>query len=707
MTKKTENQKPLFFNRDLSWVEFNRRVLAEGISVSVPLLDRLKFLSITSSNFDEFFMVRVAALKRAVRHGDQITCPSGTSPSVQLEEIDRRVRQIVRSQYSCLTEELLPAMKARGIRYLGPAEWSAEQLRFIGKLFQDQIFPVISPVRLEEDEPFPFICGLRLHIAFIIAPEEGGEEKTALVQVPGEENRVIFLPDTGGAKSFALLEELIIDQAEYLFPGYRIREAVVFRTTRDADMGVDEQRDEDFVQAMEQVIESRRTSRVVRLEISTHSAKLRRHIVDRLEMEACDIYDIDGPLDLKSLMSLSLTHPDPNLHESEWYPSRGAELNEDEEMWEALKDRDILLHHPYESFDAVTQLVQLASGDREVMAIKMTLYRTSGTSPIVKALKDAAANGKHVTAVVELKARFDEERNIRWAEELEQSGVIVVYGIAHLKIHAKALMIVRREDDRIRRYVHMGTGNYNDSTARLYTDMGLMTARDEITQDVALFFNAVTGYSNIPELKQLVMAPLALKGRIIRLIERETSRSSRDTPGHIRAKMNSLADPEVIGALYNASCAGVHIELNVRGICMLVPGVQGLSENIRVVSIIDRYLEHTRLFHFQNGGNDEYYLSSADWMPRNLERRVELMFPVVQENHKKRLSEALSVYFGANLKSHELRSDGSYRQLAPAAGEEPRRAQEEFHLQAVHRGEPSVISPRQEFIVRRKPPKNG
>ena len=471
-------------------------------------------------------------------------------------------------------------------------------------------------------------------------------------------------------------------------------------------MGVDEQRDEDFVEAMEQVIESRRTSRVVRLEISTHSAKLRRYIVEKLEMEACDIYDIDGPLDLKNLMSLSFTHSDQDLHESDWFPSRAAEFNEDEEMWEALKDRDVLLHHPYESFDAVTQLVQLASSDREVMAIKMTLYRTSGSSPIVKALKDAAADGKHVTAVVELKARFDEERNIRWAEELERSGVIVVYGIAHLKIHAKALMIVRREDDRIRRYVHLGTGNYNDATARLYTDMGLMTTRDEITQDVALFFNAVTGYSNIPELKQLVMAPLALKGRIIRLIERETSRSSKDTPGHIRAKMNSLADPEVIGALYNASCAGVHIELNVRGICMLVPGVKGLSENIRVVSIIDRYLEHTRLFHFQNGGNDEYYLSSADWMPRNLERRVELMFPVVQESHKKRLSDALAIYFSASLKSHELQPDGSYRQLVPAAGEEPRRAQEEFHLQAVHKGETSVISPRQEFIVRRKPPKN-
>jgi polyphosphate kinase len=457
---------------------------------------------------------------------------------------------------------------------------------------------------------------------------------------------------------------------------------------------------------MEQVIESRRTSRVVRLEISTHSPKLRRYIVERLELEDSDIYDIDGPLDLKSLMSLSFTHSDPDLHEPEWYPSRGVDLNEDEEMWEALKERDILLHHPYESFDAVTQLVQLAAADREVMAIKMTLYRTSGTSPIVKALKDAAAEGKHVTAVVELKARFDEERNIRWAEELERSGVIVVYGIAHLKIHAKALMIVRREDERIRRYVHLGTGNYNDTTARFYTDMGLMTTRDEITQDVALFFNAVTGYSNIPELKQLVMAPLALKGRIIRLIERETSRSSRDTPGHIRAKMNSLADPEVIEALYTASQAGVHIELNVRGICMLVPGVKGVSENIRVVSIIDRYLEHTRLFHFQNGGNDEYYLSSADWMPRNLERRVELMFPVVQENHKNRLSNALSVYFSANLKSHELRPDGSYRDLEPAAGEEPRRAQQKFHQQTAHRGEAPVISPRQEFIVRRKPPKS-
>ena len=704
MSSKDGHGKPLYFNRDLSWVEFNRRVLSEGLDASVPLLERLKFLAITSSNFDEFFMVRVATLKRAVRHGDQINCPSGTAPSWQLEQLDREVRDIVKTQYACLRNELLPEMHARGVRYTPPKEWSAEQLRYLGRIFEQEVYPVISPVRLEEDEPFPFICGLRLHIAFSISPEGSETVKTVLVQIPERQKRILFLPDSGAQKSFALLEELIMDQAELLFPGYRIRETTIFRITRDADMGVDERRDEDFVEAMEEVIESRRTSRVVRLEISTHSAALRKLIVEKLEVEESDIYDIEGPLDLKSLMSLAFTSGSADLHDPEWQPVRGRDLVEDQELWDTLKERDILLHHPYESFDAITQLVQLASRDPDVLAIKMTLYRTSGSSPIVTALKEAATNGKHVTAVVELKARFDEERNIRWAEELERTGVIVVYGIAHLKIHAKALMIVRREDERIRRYVHLGTGNYNDSTAKLYTDMGLITTSDEICQDAALVFNAMTGYSNIPELRQLIMAPLSLKGRIIKLIERETSRSSKDSPGLIRAKMNSLADDEVIRALYMASGAGVRIELNVRGICTLVPGVKGLSENIRVVSVIDRYLEHTRLFHFQNGGNDEYYLSSADWMPRNLERRAELMFPVQQENHKRRLSRALDTYFAANRKAHELQSDGSYRRLKVAPGAEPVRPQEQFHLFAARRNKTAVVSPRREFVVRRKPP---
>ena len=707
MSKKTGPEKALYFNRDLSWVEFNRRVLSEGLNPSVPLLERLKFMAITSSNFDEFFMVRVATLKRAVRRGDQVTCPSGLPPSRQLTEIDRRVRSIVATQYNCLRDELFPQLLASGIRYLNPASWNAEQLRYIGKVFQERIFPVISPVRLEKDESFPVIYGLRLHIAFIIVGEETGAEKTVMVQLPREQKRIIVLPDAGAHKSFTLLEDLILDQADRLFPGYRVKEAVIFRVTRDADMGVDERRDEDFVEAMEEVIESRRTSRVVRLEISTHSARLKKFIVEKLEIEATDIYDIEGPLDLNSLMSLVPTQGPAVLHDPDWQPVRGEDIREDEDLWSALVERDILLHHPYESFDTVTRLVRRAGRDPGVMAIKMTLYRTSGSSPIVMALKEAAANGKHVTVVVELKARFDEERNIRWAEELERAGVIVVYGIAHLKVHAKALMIVRREEDRIRRYVHLGTGNYNDTTAKLYTDMGLITTREDICQDTALFFNAITGYSNIPELRQLAMAPLSLKGRILKLIERETSRSSRDSPGHIRAKMNSLADPEVIDALYRASGADVRVELNVRGICMLVPGVKGLSENIRVVSIIDRYLEHTRLFQFQNGGNDEFYLSSADWMPRNLERRVELMFPVTQENHKRRLAKALDIYFGANKNSHELTSDGSYIPVSPEPGKAALRAQEEFHLLSLRRGGGAVISPRREFVVRRKPPKIG
>ena len=705
MSSTKQSPRYRFFNRDLSWLEFNRRVLSEGLDQSVPLLERMKFLAITSSNFDEFFMVRVATLKRAVRHGDAITCPSGLSPSEQLEEIDRRVRSITEQQYSCLKNELIPSLKKAGVTYAPPEEWNQQQIRAIGDLFNEEIFPVISPVRITGEESFPFICGLRLHILFSLKRPGEAEEKYALVQIPESQQRVIFIPDPGSGKIFTLLDDIILHMAENLFPGYEISEAAIFRLTRDADMGVDEQRDEDFVEAMEEIIQSRRTSRVVRLEISTRSDKLRNLIIEKLDIDTRDIYSIDGPVDLKSLMNLAVTPADKRLHDPEWQSYRPAEIDEDENLWEALQDRDILLHHPYESFDILIQLLQMASQDPRVLSIKMTLYRTSGSSPIVKSLKEAAANGKHVTAVVELKARFDEERNIRWAEELERAGVIVVYGIAHLKIHAKALMIVRREEDRIRRYVHLGTGNYNDSTAKLYTDIGLLSSNEEISQDIALVFNAITGYSNIPELRQLVMAPITLKRRLLSLIERETSRSSKDSPGLIRAKMNSLADSDIIKALYKASQEGVRIELNVRGICMLIPGIKNMSENITVVSIIDRYLEHTRLFHFQNGGNDEYYLSSADWMPRNLERRVELMFPVMQEYHKRRLSEVLTVYFNSNMKSHRLMPDGTYRRLEPESGEEPLRAQEEFHRMAYRKTEAVPVSPRREFTVRRKAPK--
>ncbi len=695
--------KKYFFNRDISWLEFNNRVLSEGLEPSVPLMERLKFLAITSSNFDEFFMVRIATLKRAVRAGNHINCPSGLTPEKQLSLIDKRIREIVAAQYRCLQDEIFPGMREHGVIYLPPEEWTPRQLRQIQTLFRNELFPVLSPVRINDEEPFPYIAGLRLHLLFSLVKEGSDEEKYALVQIPEDQSRVIYLPDKGEDKPFTLLEDILLHQGEHLFPGYSIREAAIFRITRDADMGVDEQRDEDFVEAMEEVLENRKTGRVIRLELSTHSPALKEALLARVNSESTDIYEIDGPLDLKSFMGLALSQGGPGLHDPEWpsYPS--ADLQVDENIWETLKDRDILLHHPYDSFDTVVKMVQQASIDTEVLAIKMVLYRTSGSSPIVKALKTAAAAGKHVTAVVELKARFDEARNIRWAEELERAGVIVVYGIAHLKIHAKLLMIVRREVDRIRRYIHLGTGNYNDSTAKLYTDMGLLTSNDDIGEDASMVFNAITGYSNIPELKKIVMAPTTLKNRIIQLIEREASRSSSENPGLIRAKMNSLADPDVIKALYTASMAGVKIELNIRGVCMLVPETAPFSSNISVISVIDRYLEHTRLFHFQNGGNDEYFLASADWMPRNLERRVELMFPVTSKVHKQRLDEALNIYFSSNSKSHLLRPNGSYERIQ-AGKKRPLRAQELFHQSARHAAEAQIVSPKREFTVRRKPP---
>ncbi len=721
-----------YLNRDLTWIDFNERVLSEALNPEVPLLERVKFLCIVSMNFDEFFMVRVASLKRQLRSGIRRNCPSGMSVRTQLEEISREVKRVVEIQYKALHEEILPGLAEHGIFLRRPEDMSSSQRAFLRAKFEEEILPALTPVRVETGQPLAYSGNMRLQAAFLLyrdpeasvlgedveygpAGETGPEqlgltaegepaEKIAIVQIPRSVPRIFYLPERDGRVGFALIEHVVIEFAAILFPGYSVQENALFRVTRDADMGVDEERDEDFVEAMEQVLEHREHGDAVRLSVNREAGRIGEVLREAFGLQEADVYRKDEPLELATLMQIYDLPGYDELRYPVWRSYENPALPGDEPIWNVLRTRDVLLHHPYDSFSPVIRLIESAAHDPHVMAIKVTLYRTSGKSPIIQALELAAASGKHVTALVELKARFDEERNIGWAERLANAGVIVVYGIARLKVHSKVLMIVRREKDGVRRYLHLGTGNYNEKTARYYTDTGLMTSREDMAYDVGLFFNAITGYSSIPAIQKLVMAPTGLKSRLLQLIEREAMRSSPDAPGLIMAKMNSLADPDIIEALYAASAKGVRIHLNVRGICTLIPRRKGLSENISVVSILDRYLEHSRLFYFRNGGVEDVYAASADWMPRNLERRVELMFPIEQENLKRKVKHMLEVFCADNVKAHEMNSDGSWRRRVPGPRDARVRAQELFHEEAQAGAEAEEPPHQREFTVRRRPP---
>lgn len=719
---------PRYFSRDLSWLEFNARVLEEAVDETNPLLERWKFLCIVASNFDEFFMVRVASLKRQLKKGVSGADPSGLSPETQLERIAARAREIITTKYDALWNDILPALEAEGIVWARSGGYTGRQRKFVRDYFSREVFPALTPVRHEGRASLPVPGNNRLHIAFLLERDEssqmqrladGGDDDgtngnrttdgrtadyLAVVQLPPALDRIIYLPEKERHITFTLLEDVILENAAELFPGYRITGQGCFRVTRDADLGVDEERDEDFVEAMEQVLESREHSEAVRLTVVHDNDEVSERLRTALGLEHADVYAKDSPLALGDLMSLSALSGFDHLRDESMPPQPPQDLAEEESFFTTLKRRDALIHQPYESFEPLVRLIQEAAADPAVLAIKMTLYRTSGDSPIVRALEEAAENGKQVTALVELKARFDEQRNIRWAERLERAGVIVIYGIAQLKVHAKAMMIVRREAEGVVRYVHLGTGNYNDKTARLYTDFGMLTSREDIAYETNLFFNAISGYSAIPALNRLALAPVGLKTRLLQLIERETQRASSDTPGLIMAKINSLSHPEIIDALYRASQAGVQVKLNVRGICMLVPGVPGMSENITVVSVVDRFLEHARAFYFHNGGASDVYLSSADWMPRNLDRRVELMFPVESAPLKKRVRHVLEVFFRDNVKARVLQPDGSWVHSAPGDGQQPVRSQQVFYEEALAHAAAGEPANRKEFSVRRKPP---
>lgn len=688
-----------YFNRDLSWVDFNARVLGEALRRDLPILERLKFLTIVASNFDEFFMVRVAAIKRAQRM-NLGRDPSGLMPGEQLQQISEKVKEINRRTYECLNQEILPELAKIGIELIRPDSYSQSQFEYLENLFQREVFPILTPLRLEENTEPPSMGNLKLHGAFLL---DSGH--VAIMQVPTALPRVIWLPpEQHQIKPWALLDDIVMMWASRLFYGYTIKEAMLFKITRDADFSVDEERDDDFVEAMTEVLQNRDYSRPVRLSCTGNSPVLKEKLARLLNLEDGDIYELPGPIDLRSLSEVAFIKGFDQYREPSWPPLWPVVLPEAEPMWDTLHQQDLLLQLPYHSFDPVVRFVQDAAIDPQVLAIKITLYRTSGDSPIVKALEQAALNGKQVTVLVELKARFDEERNITWASRLERAGVIVVYGIARLKVHAKICLVVRREENGICRYVHLSTGNYNDKTARLYSDLMLFTTNQQIAQDATLFFNMITGYSVIQSLQQMLIAPVNLKHRLIELIDREAKRSSQEYPGRIVAKLNSLADVDVINALYRANQAGVSIQLNIRGICMLVPGVPGLSEHIEIVSIVDRYLEHSRIIFFANGGAEEIYISSADWMSRNLDRRIELMVPILDATLAGSVKGILFSYFKDNTHSHVLGSDGSWTERIPGQGEEPFRVQEFLYSEIKNANELSRMAPRQEFVVRRRPP---
>jgi len=675
-TRTRRKQPELFLNRELSWLEFDARVLEEAIDPETPLLERLRFACIAAANLDEFFMVRVAALKQAVEDGDNVADNAGLTPYQQLERISERAHAIVDQISAAVSGDILPALAQRGLRIARLGDLDAEQRAATTHFFRDQVLPALTPLAIDASRPFPMLANLSLNLAVQLAPRPDDDgPRLAMVQVPGRVPRLVRVPTTEGT-TWVWLEDVIRSELATLFPGQAIVDVAAFRIARDAEMELDDEGGSDYVAALEEELRKRRRGHAVRLEIEAGASDtLLALLVGRLEVGPADVYRISGPLDLRALVALIDLPGLADLRDRGIKPLPLPELQDADDLFEVLRGRDLLLHHPYDSFDPVVAFMNRAADDPDVLAIKQTLYRTSGDSPVLRALARAAEQGKQVTVLVELMARFDEQSNIRWARRLEEAGAHVIYGIRGYKTHAKICLVVRRGQLGIERYVHLGTGNYNDRTARLYTDFGLLTADPVIGGDASAFFNALTGYSDPPAMDKLVMAPTMLRERFVDLIDRERRRAEGGQPAEITAKMNSLVDGELIRALCDASRAGVRIRLNVRGICCLRPGLKGASENIEVVSIVDRFLEHARVFHFRNGGDDEVYLGSADWMPRNLDRRIELLFPVEHPACRRKVLEALDAMFLDNVKARRLQADGTYKRRRPTRGEESYRVQ--------------------------------
>ncbi|MGE5704671.1 MAG: RNA degradosome polyphosphate kinase [Clostridia bacterium] len=674
-----------FINREMSWLAFNARVLEEALDESNPVMERLKFLAIVSSNLDEFFMVRVAGLKDQVKAGFNKTDPSGATPKEQLRMINIRTHQMVERQYRCFRNEILPALEEHGIRFVKTDSLTEEQEAFLESYFDNHIYPVLTPLAVDQSRPFPLLLNKSLNLAVMLERKKAKSSKKvfAVVQVPAVLSRYIELPTLTG-KAFILLEDVITKYSNRLFKGNEISSVHPFRITRNADMTLDEEGAEDLLKEIEKELKKRKWGSAIRLEIDGQmDEEVRETLQEALEVHNRDIYPIDGPIDLTKFFSFVQLPGFDHLRNETSQPQPPADLIGEDDIFEAIAERDILVHLPFESFDSVVDFVTKAAKDPNVMAIKQTLYRVSGDSPIIKALAAAAELGKQVTVLVELKARFDEENNINWARQLEKSGCQVIYGLVGLKTHCKITLVVRKEGDMIRRYVHLSTGNYNNSTARLYTDLGLFTSNPDFGVDASALFNDLSGYSEPPEWRKLEAAPKGLRRKFINNIKREMDMHTDENPGRIVAKMNSLTDEKIIMALYEASSKGVQIDLIVRGICCLRPGIPGVSDNIRVRSIIDHFLEHSRVYYFANGGNPQVFLSSADWMTRNLDRRVELLFPIEQKNLAQRVIDILHVYLKDNTKARELDSNGVYHRVQPQEGEPLINAQKYFTQLAI------------------------
>ena len=655
------NKPEYFYNRELSWLKFNLRVLKEAMFKEAPLLERLKFIAISASNLDEFFMVRVAGLWNSLDNGVEKLDATGLSVKEQLEAISESAHEQIRTQTKYLMA-LLGEMDAVGLHFRRVENLSDVGKDWLEEYYREVIYPVLTPMAVDASRPFPFLANKTQNLAVELIKSDG-EQSMGLIQVPSVLDRILEIPSEE-RRTFVFLEDVIASHCQDLFKGCQILDVVPFRVTRDSDLDLEEEDSVDLLKEVEESLRKRKRGAAVRLEIfKTNNSRIKKFLEENLDVSDLEIYEINGPLDPTCFFKFTgLKGMWPWLHEP-FVPQRPLELPDDSDLFAAIRQNDILLHHPYESFDPVVKLVSDAADDPQVLAIKQTLYRVSGNSPIVAALARAAENGKQVTVLVELKARFDEENNILWARRLEKAGCHVIYGLVGLKTHAKIILIVRKEDNGIKRYVHLGTGNYNDSTAKLYTDLGLMTANDEFGIDASAFFNLLSGYGEPPVWNKLVMAPLGLREKIYALINNEIKMAQSGKEGRIIAKMNSLIDYPVIQKLYEASAAGVHIELIVRGICGLRTGIEGISDNITVRSIVGRQLEHSRIFWFANGGEEQLYLSSADWMPRNLNDRVELFFPVETEEHIRRIKGLLDLYLRDNVGAHMMQSNGTYRRV--------------------------------------------
>ena len=658
-----ENPK-YYINRELSWLQFNERVLSESVDMGNPLFERLKFLSISASNLDEFFMVRVASLKDMINAGYKKPDIAGMTATKQLSAVLKAVHEFEDRQYRIYNEELMPELLKNGLRICGIDDLSKKDLAYLDRYFDDFVYPVLTPMAVDSSRPFPLIRNKTLNIGCLLKKKQGKDDVDfATVQVPDVLPRIIEIP--GGddkEKRVLLLENLIERNVSRLYLNYDVITSAAYRIGRNADLSIDEDEAEDLLKEIEKQIKKRQWGQAIRLEVPAGTdKKLLDFIVKELGVEDNEIYSIDGPLDLTFLMKLYKLEGYDDLKEHSYRaPCPVPEFDTGENVFDVISKKDILMHHPYQTFENVVKFVETAAVDPNVLAIKQTLYRVSGNSPIIAALAKAADNGKQVTVLVELKARFDEENNIVWAKMLEKAGCHVIYGLVGLKTHCKITLVVRREEDGIKRYVHLGTGNYNDSTAKQYTDVGLFTCAPAFGEDATAVFNMLSGYSEPLGWNKLSLAPLWLKDRILDLIKREEEHARAGEPARIIAKMNSICHKEVIAELYRASSAGVKVDLIVRGICCLRAGVPGVSENITVRSIVGNFLEHSRIFCFENGGSPEYYCSSADWMPRNLERRVEILFPVENKELQGKLRHILELELLDTDKAHVMNSDGIY-----------------------------------------------